>query len=168
MKKAILATKVGMTQIFNEDGTLTPVTVLQAGPCVVTQIKTVENDGYSAVQVGFVDKKDKIVNKDKNGKKEIQLAQEGMVIVVMAMDTASGTIIAGPDLVSRGFVYVRDAEELMLEAERRVHQVLDDCEAQRIKDWTTIKQNVRDALGKFFYDKTRRRPMILPIIQDVH
>ena len=71
MKKAILATKVGMTQIFNEDGTLTPVTVLQAGPCAVTQIKTVENDGYSAVQVGFVDKKEKIVNKDKNGKKEV-------------------------------------------------------------------------------------------------
>ena len=71
MKKAILATKVGMTQIFNEDGTLTPVTVLQAGPCAVTQIKTVENDGYEAVQVGFVDKKDKIINKDKGGKKEI-------------------------------------------------------------------------------------------------
>ena len=71
MKKAILATKVGMTQIFNEDGTLTPVTVLQAGPCAVTQIKTVENDGYSAVQVGFVDKKERIVNKDKNGNKEV-------------------------------------------------------------------------------------------------
>ena len=71
MKKAILATKVGMTQIFNADGSLIPVTVLQAGPCVVTQIKTVENDGYSAVQVGFVDKKEKIINKDKNGKKEI-------------------------------------------------------------------------------------------------
>ena len=71
MKKAILATKVGMTQIFNEDGTLTPVTVLQAGPCAVTQVKTVENDGYSAVQVGFVDKKDRIVNKDKSGKKEV-------------------------------------------------------------------------------------------------
>ena len=71
MKKAILATKVGMTQIFNEDGTLTPVTVLQAGPCAVTQIKTVENDGYSAVQVGFVDKKEKIVNKDKGGNKEV-------------------------------------------------------------------------------------------------
>ena len=55
MKKAILTTKVGMTQIFNEDGVLTPVTVLQAGPCVVTQVKTEENDGYSAVQVGFVD-----------------------------------------------------------------------------------------------------------------
>ena len=71
MKKAILATKVGMTQIFNEDGSLIPVTVLQAGPCVVTQVKTVENDGYKAVQVGFVDKKDKIVNKDKGGKKEV-------------------------------------------------------------------------------------------------
>jgi len=71
MKKAILATKVGMTQIFNEDGTLIPVTVLQAGPCVVTQVKTLDNDGYSAVQVGFVDKKDKIINKDKGGKKEI-------------------------------------------------------------------------------------------------
>ena len=71
MNKAILATKVGMTQIFTEDGTLVPVTVLQAGPCVVTQIKTVENDGYSAVQVGFVDKKEKIVNKDKSGRKEV-------------------------------------------------------------------------------------------------
>ncbi len=68
MKKAILATKVGMTQIFNEDGSLIPVTVLQAGPCVVTQVKTVENDGYSAVQVGFVDKKDKYAE---DGKKVI-------------------------------------------------------------------------------------------------
>ena len=71
MKKAILATKIGMTQIFDEDGTLVPVTVLQAGPCVVTQVKTVENDGYSAVQVGFVDKKTKENIKDKSGKKEV-------------------------------------------------------------------------------------------------
>ena len=71
MKKAILATKIGMTQIFNEDGSLIPVTVLQAGPCVVTQVKTQDNDGYSAVQVGFVDKKDKIINRDKGGKKEV-------------------------------------------------------------------------------------------------
>ena len=67
MKKAILATKVGMTQIFNEDGVLTPATVLQAGPCVVTQVKTEENDGYSAVQVGFVDIREKLVNKPKKG-----------------------------------------------------------------------------------------------------
>ena len=67
MKKAILATKVGMTQIFAEDGALTPVTVLQAGPCVVTQIKTIANDGYSAVQVGFGDIREKLVNKPRKG-----------------------------------------------------------------------------------------------------
>ena len=67
MKKGILATKVGMTQIFNEDGVLTPVTVLLAGPCVVTQVKTAENDGYNAVQVGFVDKIAKLVSKPLKG-----------------------------------------------------------------------------------------------------
>ena len=67
MKKAILATKVGMTQIFNENGALVPVTVLQAGPCVVTQVKTAENDGYKAVQVGFVDKREKLVAKPQKG-----------------------------------------------------------------------------------------------------
>lgn len=67
MQKAILATKVGMTQIFNEDGILTPVTVLQAGPCVVTQVKTEENDGYSAVQVGYGDIREKLVNKPRKG-----------------------------------------------------------------------------------------------------
>ena len=61
MKKAILATKIGMTQIFQEDGSLIPVTVLSAGPCVVTQVKTAENDGYDAIQVGFEDKKEKIL-----------------------------------------------------------------------------------------------------------
>jgi large subunit ribosomal protein L3 len=67
MKKAILATKVGMTQIFDEAGVLTPVTVLQAGPCVVTQVKTMEKDGYSAVQVGYADKREKLVNKPIKG-----------------------------------------------------------------------------------------------------
>ena len=67
MKKAILATKVGMTQIFNDEGVLVPVTVLQAGPCVVTQVKTEENDGYKAVQVGFVDKREKLVTKPVKG-----------------------------------------------------------------------------------------------------
>lgn len=67
MKKAILATKVGMTQIFNEDGKLIPVTVLQAGPCVVTQVKTVDNDGYNAVQVGYGDIREVLVNKPRKG-----------------------------------------------------------------------------------------------------
>ena len=67
MKKAILATKVGMTQIFNDDGQLIPVTVLQAGPCTVTQVKTEENDGYAAVQVGFGEIREKLVNKPEKG-----------------------------------------------------------------------------------------------------
>ena len=67
MKKAILATKVGMTQIFNEDEMLIPVTVLQAGPCVVTQVKTEENDGYASVQVGFGEIREKLVNKPEKG-----------------------------------------------------------------------------------------------------
>ena len=67
MQKAILATKVGMTQIFNEEGQLIPVTVLQAGPCVVTQVKTEENDGYEAVQVGFGDIRESLVNKPEKG-----------------------------------------------------------------------------------------------------
>ncbi|MBR5969330.1 MAG: 50S ribosomal protein L3 [Lachnospiraceae bacterium] len=72
MKKGILATKVGMTQIFQEDGTVIPVTVLQAGPCVVTQVKTEEKDGYNAVQVGFIDKEGRKVNRDKGGRKHIK------------------------------------------------------------------------------------------------
>ena len=71
MKKAIMATKIGMTQIFREDGTLVPVTVLEAGPCVVTQVKTVENDGYEAVQVGFGEAKERITTVDKKGNKEV-------------------------------------------------------------------------------------------------
>ena len=74
MKKAILATKVGMTQIFDENGVLVPVTVLQAGPCVVTQVKTADNDGYSAIQVGFGEKKENRVNKPMKG----QLAKAGV------------------------------------------------------------------------------------------
>ncbi len=70
MKKAILATKVGMTQIFSESGALIPVTVLQAGPCVVTQVKTADNDGYDAVQVGFQDIREKLVNKPVKGQFE--------------------------------------------------------------------------------------------------
>ena len=93
MKKAILATKVGMTQIFNEeDGVLIPVTVLQAGPCVVTQVKTVENDGYSAVQVGYVDKKEKIVTKDNT--EEYTLAQEIKADIFAAGDKIDATAVS--------------------------------------------------------------------------
>lgn len=76
MKKAILATKIGMTQIFNEDGVLVPVTVLQAGPCVVTQVKTVENDGYAAVQVGLLTRKKKSLMLTKTAAKKSETDME--------------------------------------------------------------------------------------------
>ncbi len=96
-----------------------------------------------------------------------QLSQYGMMIVVMSMDRASGEVIAGPNFVSRGFIYVRDSEELMKGAEERVQRVLDRCRASGIKEWAMIKNNIREDLGRYLYEKTRRRPMILPIIQDV-
>ncbi len=96
-----------------------------------------------------------------------QLSQYGMMIVVMSMDRASGEVIAGPNFVSRGFIYVRDSEELMKGAEERVQRVLDRCRASGIKEWSMIKNNIREDLGRYLYEKTRRRPMILPIIQDV-
>lgn len=96
-----------------------------------------------------------------------QLSQHGMMIVVMAMDRATGRIVAGPDFVSRGFVYVKDAEDLMRGVERKVNQILHKCEEQNIKEWSVIKTQVREQLGQYLYNKTRRRPMVLPVIQDV-
>ncbi|MGB9660535.1 MAG: ribonuclease J [Moorellaceae bacterium] len=96
-----------------------------------------------------------------------QLAQDGILIVVLTLHKDTGAIMAGPDIVTRGFVYVREAEELIEEAKAKVRQVLDRCGEKKITDWSTIKANVRDILGKFLYEKTRRRPMILPIIMEV-
>nr|WP_033171061.1 ribonuclease J [Selenomonas sp. ND2010] len=96
-----------------------------------------------------------------------QLSQDGILIVVVTMDKASNTVVAGPDIVSRGFVYVRESEALMDEAKARVEQALDRCEDEGVKEWAAIKSNVRDALGRYLFEKTRRRPMILPIIMEI-
>ncbi len=96
-----------------------------------------------------------------------QLSQEGILIVVMTMDKQHGCVLAGPDIVSRGFVYVRESEQLMDEAKIKVRQTLEKCEVNNITEWATIKSSVRDTLGKYLYEKTRRRPMILPIIMEV-
>ena len=90
MKKAILAKKVGMTQIFNEAGELVPVTVLQAGPCVVTQVKTTENDGYEAVQVGFEDIREKLVNKPVKGMFKVDVFEAGDKIDATAIAKGKG------------------------------------------------------------------------------
>ncbi|SDO97284.1 ribonuclease J [Selenomonas ruminantium] len=96
-----------------------------------------------------------------------QLSQDGILIIVVAMDRASNTVVGGPDIVSRGFVYVRESEALMDEAKARVEQALDRCQEEGVKEWAAIKANVRDALGRYLFEKTRRRPMILPIIQEI-
>ncbi|GAA6391101.1 ribonuclease J [Megasphaera massiliensis] len=96
-----------------------------------------------------------------------QLAMEGVVIVVMTLAKGTSHPLAGPDIVSRGFVYVRDSEELIREAHDRVAAVLERCEAGNIREWAVIKSLVRDTLSRYLYEKTRRRPMILPIIMEV-
>jgi len=96
-----------------------------------------------------------------------QLSQDGILIVVVTMNRESGKIIAGPDIVSRGFVYVRESEALMEEAKHRVIQALKHCVEEKIYDWTTMKVSVKDALAQFLFEQTRRRPMILPIFMEI-
>lgn len=96
-----------------------------------------------------------------------QLSKDGILIVVITMDKQRACVIAGPDIVSRGFVYVRESEQLMEEAKEKVKQALEKCELNSVTEWAVIKSNVRDTLGKYLYERTRRRPMILPIIMEV-
>ncbi len=95
------------------------------------------------------------------------LSQDGILTVVVTMQKETGSVIAGPDIISRGFVYVRESEGLMDEAKSIVKDVLDECEEKNIKDWATLKSNIRDELREFLYEKTKRKPMILPIIMEI-
>lgn len=96
-----------------------------------------------------------------------KLSQEGVIIVVITMDKVRGCVVAGPDIVSRGFVYVRESGQLMVEAKQKVRQALANCESNQITEWAAIKASVRDALSKYVYEKTHRSPMILPIIMEI-
>lgn len=96
-----------------------------------------------------------------------QLSQDGILIVVVAMEKETGVIMGGPDIVSRGFVYVRESEGLLEEAKERVRSALYECLERNVTEWAVLKSGIRDALGKYLYEKTRRRPMILPIIMEV-
>lgn len=96
-----------------------------------------------------------------------QLSQDGILIVVLTLDERNGSVIAGPDIVSRGFVYVRESEALMDAAREKVKEAIERCEPGRTGDWQSIKGSVREALSEFLYEKTKRRPMILPIIMEV-
>ncbi len=143
----ILIGEIGQVVELTEDGMGVTSTV-EAGRVLV--------DGLGVGDVGA------IVLRDRQ-----HLAQDGLIIVVMTMESASGALLSGPDIVSRGFVYVREAEELISDARQVVKNILDKCAEENIRDWSTIKLNVRDGLSNFIFKKTRRSPMILPIITEV-
>lgn len=95
------------------------------------------------------------------------LAEDGLIVAVCSIEAATGHVAAGPDIVSRGFVYVKESEELMVEARRIVYNTLEECAKRRVRDWSGMKQSVKDELSRFLYRKTQRNPMILPIIMEV-
>lgn len=94
------------------------------------------------------------------------LSEDGIMVVVLTLEKRSNQLLAGPDIVSRGFVYVRESEDLMGEARGVVEEALDSCLTRHISDWGKIKSAVKDALGDFVWKRTKRRPMILPIIME--
>ena len=95
------------------------------------------------------------------------LAEDGILIVVLGLDGATDELISGPDIVSRGFVYVRESDELMDEARSVVNEAVEGCLSRGIADWGKLKSAIKDALGEFVWKKTKRRPMILPIIMEI-
>ena len=113
-------------------------------------------DGLGVGDVG------NIVLKDRQ-----KLSQDGLIIVVITMDSRNGKIVAGPDVISRGFVYVRESENLMEEIKRLLREELGKCEEKHITDWATLKLVVREELGDYIYKKTKRQPMLIPIIMEV-
>ena len=113
-------------------------------------------DGYGVGDVG------NIVLRDRR-----HLAQDGLIVVVATVESSEQMLISGPDIISRGFVYVRESEELMDEVRALARQILEDTLEQGVTEWNQIKANVKDGLSKYLYQKTKRKPMILPVIMNV-
>ena len=113
-------------------------------------------DGLGVGDVGSVVLRDRI-----------HLSEDGIIIVVMSIDRISKEVVAGPSVISRGFVYVRESEKLMDAATERACQAIENCFVSGVRDWNTIKGSVRDSVSKYLYEKTRRSPMVLPIIMEV-
>lgn len=113
-------------------------------------------DGYGVGDVGS------IVLRDRK-----HLAQDGLIIVVATIDSKTGELLSGPDVVSRGFVYVRESEELIEDACKVAQRILEDCAAHNVHDWSSIKLKLRDEVSHLMYERTKRSPMILPILMEV-
>ena len=158
VRHAKLAESLGMPEeniFLNENGGILEFTRNTAKLNGKVQSGIVLIDGLGVGDVG------NIVLRDRQ-----QLSREGVIIVVVTINRSSGRMVSGPDFVSRGFVYVRESEELMDTARRRVFSALKKCEDEHITEWSSIKTTIRDVLGRFIFDATRRRPMILPIIME--
>lgn len=156
---AELAVKLGLPQeniVIADNGDVIEVTrdsIKKNGTVISGQVFV---DGLGVGDVG------NIVLRDRK-----HLSQDGILTVVVTIEKESGSVIAGPDIISRGFVYVRESEDLMEEARIIVKDALRECEEKHITEWATIKSNIRDALRLFLYEKTKRKPMILPIIMEI-
>ena len=159
IKHANLAQSLGMPKeniVIAENGSVIEITKNSIGINGKVQAGKVLVDGLGVGDVG------NIVLRDRR-----QLSQDGIMIVVVTIDKENCHVVSGPDIVSRGFVYVREAEGLMDEARDKVQMALEKCEENGISEWSAIKSTVRDSLGRFLYERTRRRPMILPIIMEI-
>ncbi|MDO4540008.1 MAG: ribonuclease J [Syntrophomonadaceae bacterium] len=159
IKHAHIATSLGMPaeNVFVlENGQIVEFT--DQGAAVVGKVNSgkVLIDGLGVGDVG------NIVLRDRR-----QLSQDGIMIVVVTIDREKGEVVSGPDIVSRGFVYVRESEDLMEDARVRVREVFDRCIQRNTIEWATMKNQVRDKLGRYLYEQTGRRPMILPIIMEI-
>ena len=95
------------------------------------------------------------------------LSESGLIIVVAAIEKESQMVVSGPDIISRGFVYVRENEKLIDEARKIAEEALDKCQRKKIKDWNNMKSQVRDSLSSYIYETTKRSPIILPIFLEV-
>lgn len=158
-RHALLAESVGipLDHIFvAENGDVLEITKRQARLADPITAGNVLVDGLGVGDVGNIVLRDRKL-----------LSQDGILVVVATIDKQKGTVLAGPDIVSRGFVYMREAEELLDEARGRVKEALIKCQSDNITEWGTLKASVRDSLSNFLYEKIKRRPMILPIIMEI-
>lgn len=159
IKHAKLARDLGMPKeniVIAENGSVVELTRNSIGISGKIPSGKVLVDGLGVGDVG------NIVLRDRR-----QLSQDGIMIVVVTIDKETCHVVSGPDIVSRGFVYVREAEGLMDDARDRVQSALEKCQDNGVSEWSVIKSTVRDSLGRFLYERTRRRPMILPIIMEI-
>lgn len=159
VKHSKLAQSLGMPKenvVIAENGSVVEVTKESVGINNKVTAGKVLVDGLGVGDVG------NIVLRDRR-----QLSQDGILIVVVTIDKQDCSVVAGPDIVSRGFVYVREADDLMENAKEKVQIALNKCQENGVSEWSAIKSAVRDSLSRYLYEKTRRRPMILPVIMEI-